>query len=320
MSPAENAARLDAVTDAAFARDVLEGLSAAQKWLPPKWFYDETGSRLFEDITRLEEYYPTRTELGILRAQAGALAALVPPDSALVEFGAGASLKVRALLEGGARFSAYVPIDISGDFLRGEAQGLQRDFPALAVHPVVADFTRPVTLPRGVIGRPRVGFFPGSTIGNFDPPDAAALLRGFGEVLGTGAHLVVGADLEKDRAVLERAYDDAAGVTAAFNLNLLDRINLELNGDFRRKAFTHRAVYNEAQHRIEMHLVSQHAQTVRVLGRRFSFAAGETIHTESSYKYSLASFAMLAERSGWRRAVAWTDADNLFSVHVLTRD
>jgi len=304
----------------AFAADVIAGLSHAPKYLAPKYFYDATGSQLFEEITRLPEYYPTRTELGILRDRGDEIAAFVPERAALIEFGAGATTKVRLLLEHqsfAARIGAYVPVDISGDFLRAQAAELTRDIPALAVYPVVADFTTPFALPDEVRTMPRVGFFPGSTLGNFEPDDALAFLRATRALLGDGARLIIGIDLEKDVALLEPAYDDAAGVTARFNLNLLDRINRELGGDFEPGGFAHRALYRRTRHRIEMHLVSRAAQTVHLLGHTFTFRAGESIHTENSYKYSLARFAGLAADAGWTPLKSWTDARSLFAVHVL---
>ena len=300
----------------ALARDVVDGLSQHPKRLPPKYFYDAAGSELFEQITLLPEYYPTRTELGILRERGSAIAAFVPNGAALVEFGAGATTKVRLLLNESA-FATYVPVDISGDFLKAQADALRRDFPGLAVLPVTADFTAPFALPEAIAGKPKVGFFPGSTIGNFEPHEACAFLRTARDILGQNAGMIVGVDLEKDDRVLYEAYNDKAGVTARFNLNLLNRINRELGGNFDASAFTHRAIYNRERHRIEMHLISRKAQTVRVLGRSFSFRAGETIHTENSYKYSLERFAALARGSGWTPRACWTDSAGMFSVHAL---
>ena len=300
----------------ALARDVVDGLSQHPKRLPPKYFYDAAGSELFEQITLLPEYYPTRTELGILRERGSAIAAFVPNGAALVEFGAGATTKVRLLLNECA-FAAYVPVDISGDFLKAQADALRRDFPRLAVLPVTADFTAPFALPETIAGKPKVGFFPGSTIGNFEPHEACAFLRTARDILGQNAGMIVGVDLEKDDRVLYEAYNDKAGVTARFNLNLLNRINRELGGNFDASAFTHRAIYNRERHRIEMHLISRKAQTVRVLGRSFSFRAGETIHTENSYKYSLERFAALARGSGWTPRACWTDSAGMFSVQAL---
>jgi dimethylhistidine N-methyltransferase len=299
-----------------FAGDVIDGLSQHPKRLSPKYFYDATGSELFEQITLLPEYYPTRTELAILRDRAGETSAIIPDGAALVEFGAGATTKVRLLLSQ-CKFSAYVPVDISGDFLKAQADVLRRDFPALDVYPVAADFTAPFALPDPVKAMPKVGFFPGSTLGNFEPHEACAFMRSAREILGEGAQMVIGVDLEKDEHVLYHAYNDSAGVTARFNLNVLVRINRELGGNFDLSAFMHRAIYNRERHRIEMHLISKKAQTVRVLGRSFSFRAGESIHTESSYKYSLDRFTALARGSGWSPRESWTDKDSMFSVHAL---
>jgi L-histidine Nalpha-methyltransferase len=300
----------------AFAGDVIEGLSQPAKRLPPKYFYDAKGSELFEQITRLPEYYPTRTELGILRERGAEICSMLGRDAALVEFGAGSTTKVRLLLDR-CKFAAYVPVDISGDFLNAQARALRKDLPTLDVHPVTADFTAPFALPAAIKPMPKVGFFPGSTIGNFEPDEASSFLCTARKILGAGARMIIGVDLEKDESVLHAAYNDAAGVTARFNLNVLVRINEELGGDFDLSAFSHRAIYNRERHRIEMHLVSRKAQTVRVLGRSFAFRANETIHTESSYKYSLDRFAALAQASGWRPAASWTDADRMFSVHAL---
>jgi dimethylhistidine N-methyltransferase len=299
-----------------FAGDVIDGLSQHPKRLSPKYFYDATGSELFEQITLLPEYYPTRTELAILRDRAGETSAIIPDGAALVEFGAGATTKVRLLLSQ-CKFSAYVPVDISGDFLKAQADVLRRDFPALDVYPVAADFTAPFALPDPVKAMPKVGFFPGSTLGNFEPHEACAFMRSAREILGEGAQMVIGVDLEKDEHVLYHAYNDSAGVTARFNLNVLVRINRELGGNFDLSAFMHRAIYNRERHRIEMHLISKKAQTVRVLGRSFSFRDGESIHTESSYKYSLDRFTALARGSGWSPRESWTDKDSMFSVHAL---
>src|ERR1700692_1523719 len=307
--------RFDEQTSA-FARDVIEDLSQHPKRLSPKYFYDAIGSELFEQITLLPEYYPTRTELSILRDRGGAISAIVPDGAALVEFGAGATTKVRLLLNECA-FKAYVPVDISGDFLKAQAEALRKDFPGLRVHPLTADFTAPFALPEAIGAMPKVGFFPGSQLGNFEPHEACRFLRSARDILGQDAQMVIGVDLEKDERVLYQAYNDAAGVTARFNLNVLVRINRELGGNFDLSAFTHRAIYNRERHRIEMHLIAKKAQSVRMLGRNFTFRTGESIHTESSYKYSLDRFAALARGSGWTPRASWNDADNLFSVHEL---
>jgi dimethylhistidine N-methyltransferase len=303
----------------AFASDVIDGLTQEPKRLSPKYFYDAAGSELFEQITLLPEYYPTRTELGILRDRAAEICKIVGEGAALVEFGAGATTKVRLLLDQ-CRFGAYVPVDISGDFLNAQARALAADFPTLGVYPVTADFTAPFALPAAVKAMPKVGFFPGSTLGNFEPHEACGFLRTAREILGKGARMIIGVDLEKDERVLYDAYNDAAGVTARFNLNVLVRINHQLGGNFDLSAFTHRAIYNRERHRIEMHLISRKAQTVRILGRSFAFRSGESIHTESSYKYSLDRFVALAQGSGWKPTASWTDAAGMFSVHALVAE
>ena len=300
-----------------FARDAIGDLSQHPKRLSPKYFYDATGSELFEAITRLPEYYPTRTELKILRDRGNEIAAIIPKGAALVEFGAGATTKVRLLLKKCA-FGAYVPVDISGEFLNAQANGLRKDFPTLAVYPVAADFTAPFALPQEIAGMPKVGFFPGSTIGNFEPHEACKFLRSARDILGKGAQMIIGADLEKDERVLHDAYNDASGVTARFNLNVLVRINRELGGNFDLSAFTHRAIYNRERHRIEMHLISRKPQSVRMLGTSFSFRTGETIHTENSYKYSIERLTALARGAGWEVRESWTDPNRMFSVHALT--
>jgi L-histidine Nalpha-methyltransferase len=300
-----------------FAADVLTGLNAKPKTLPPKYFYDLAGSALFERITRLPEYYPTRCEIGILQHNAPAIASMFPPGSALVEFGSGSSRKARILLSAAATIEAYVPVDISGEFLQQDLVELKRDLPHLIVHPLVEDFTKPFALPPALAALPRVGFFPGSTIGNFEPQEARGFLRHIGAMLGRGALLVVGIDLDKDDDTLFRAYNDAAGVTAKFNLNLLTRINRELGGDFDLAAFAHKAFFNRAQSRVEMHLASVKRQRVRINGATIEFGAGETIHTENSYKYTVESFQALARGAGWAPVKVFTDGK--FGVHVLRR-
>ena len=304
----------------AFLEDLLAGFAKPQKSLPAKYFYDAVGSDLFEAITRQPEYYPTRTELGILGTAGSGIACTLPASAALVEFGSGSTVKVRRLLRHLPDLAAYVPVDVSETFLRSEAAALQADFPHLRIAPIAADFTQSFTLPVDLDAAGLAGFFPGSTIGNFEPAEAARLLRGFGTVLGPGATLIVGVDLVKDKAVLEAAYDDANGVTAAFNRNVLTRINRELSGDFDLDAFMHRAVFDAGASRIEMHLVSRADQTVTVAGTAFAFAEGETIHTENSYKYTIDGFRSLARRAGWSAVSVWTDPGALFSVHALRRD
>jgi L-histidine Nalpha-methyltransferase len=302
-------------TGDSFAADVIAGLRAEPKSLPPKYFYDLAGSALFERITQLPEYYPTRCEIGILQDHAPAIASMFPPGCALIEFGSGSSRKARILLSAAATVEAYVPVDISGDFLQQDLAQLKRDLPHLTVHPLVEDFTRPFAIPGDLAGLPRVGFFPGSTIGNFEPDEAARFLRHIGAVLGPGSLLVVGIDLVKDEATLNRAYNDAEGVTAKFNLNLLARINRELDADFDLAAFQHRAFFNRAFSRIEMHLLSTRRQQVHINGVTIDFSAGETIHTENSYKYTIESFRALARSSGWSPVEVFTDG--MFSVHAL---
>ncbi|MEP9373544.1 L-histidine N(alpha)-methyltransferase [Mesorhizobium sp. KR1-2] len=300
-----------------FAADVVAGLQARPKRIPSKYFYDMAGSRLFEEITQLPEYYPTRVERGILAENAEAIAKLLPAGRALVEFGNGSSAKTRIVLRAARELSAYVPVDIAAEFLQEQAEALRLEFPSLNVLPVAADFTRAFDLPASVRKMPRVGFFPGSTIGNFDPPDAAGFLHHAGLSLGTDAVMVVGVDLVKNEAVLHAAYNDAAGVTARFNLNLLARINRELDGNFDLGSFEHRAFFDRRHSRIEMHLVSRTAQRVSIDGHSFDFAEGETIHTENSYKYTVEAFQALAREAGWRPIKVWTDSDGWFSIHVL---
>jgi L-histidine N-alpha-methyltransferase len=298
-----------------FAADVIAGLTAKPKTLSPKYFYDLHGSALFDRITQLPEYYPTRCEIGILQDNAPAIASMFPPGCALIEFGSGSSRKARILLGAAATVEAYVPVDISGDFLQQDLAQLRRDLPHLLVHPLVEDFTQKFAVPSHLARLPRVGFFPGSTIGNFEPVEAGRFLRHIGKMLGAGALLVVGIDLVKDEETLNRAYNDAEGVTARFNLNLLARMNRELGADFDIAAFRHDAFFNREKSRIEMHLASTQRQTVRINGAVIDFGAGETIHTENSYKYTVKSFRALARKNGWSPVRAFTDG--LFSVHVL---
>ena len=299
-----------------FAGAVLEGLSKPSKTLPCRFFYDARGSELFEEITRLPEYYPTRTEAAIFDANAAEIVDGVPDGGVLVEFGSGSSLKTEILLRQ-LRLGAYVSIDVSDSALKDATVRLAAHFPTLDVRPIVGDFSYPVALPRDLLGRHKTGFFPGSTIGNLTPVEAGRLLQVFRGVLSPGGRLIVGVDLKKDARKLVLAYNDAAGVTAAFNLNLLVRINRELGGTFDLDAFRHEAIYNPREGRIEMHIESKKDQTVGVSGRRIHFRAGERIHTENSYKYSIAQFQELARTADWQPRRVWTDADNLFSVHEL---
>ncbi|HWC91898.1 MAG TPA: L-histidine N(alpha)-methyltransferase [Pseudolabrys sp.] len=302
-----------------FAADVLAGLSASPKRLPPKYFYDDAGSLLFERITELPEYYPTRCEMSILRVHAADICRLIPEGAALIEFGAGAAKKARILLRAAPQLAAYVPVDICGEMIEREAAELRADFPKLKVLPVKADITTRFALPaEAESAASRVGFFPGSTIGNFEPHEAAGFLRNAARVLGRGATLIIGVDLIKPVEVLTAAYNDKAGVTSKFNCNLLKRINRELAGTFKLDGFEHHAFYNRERNRIEMHLASRKRQKVRVLGETVDFRAGETIHTENSYKYSVESLSALARGVGWLPAAAWSDPDNYFSIQAFT--
>jgi dimethylhistidine N-methyltransferase len=301
----------------AFATDVVAGLSASPKSLPAKYFYDERGSALFEAITELPEYYPTRTEIGLLKTAAPAIARHISPNAALIEFGSGASVKTRLVLDAAPQLGAYIPMDISPDALAQAAEAIRADYPNLEVAPLVGDFTRPIDLPAAARGRPRTGFFPGSTIGNFGPDEAVAFLNVARRLLGEGAQFIVGADIVKGEAVLVAAYDDAQGVTAQFNLNQLARINRELGGDIDLSNFAHRAVWNAQQSRMEMHLVSQMDQVFHAAGRAFTMAAGETIHTENSHKFTVESFTALAAQAGWRVGDQWISGDPAFGVFLL---
>jgi L-histidine N-alpha-methyltransferase len=301
----------DPLTD--FAREVIAGLGQRQKAISARYLYDARGSELFEEITGLPEYYPTRTEVALLKAHANDLRRLNAGRRTVVEFGAGSSTKSRLLLDA-LDTRTYVPIDISGDYLRQSAARLGHDYPDLRILPVVGDFTQSLSLPQ--IEPTAVGFFPGSTIGNFAPRAAVDLLRVFRDSLGDASSLVIGIDLRKNPRLLEAAYDDAAGVTAAFNLNLLWRINRELDGNIPVEAFQHRAVWHDGLGRIEMHLVAERDVAFRAAGRSFSMRAGETIHSENSHKYSLEEARLLARASGWEPEATWVDPDHLFSLHV----
>jgi dimethylhistidine N-methyltransferase len=298
-----------------FLRDVLAGLARPDRRLPCKYFYDERGSRLFEQICELPEYYPTRCELAILQDHGAAIADRLGPGCVLVEYGSGSGRKTCLLLDHLAGPAAYVPVDISRDYLLAWARRLVRDYPHIDVVPLCADFTRPFRLPTSLLPPARrVVYFSGSTIGNFGPVEAQALLRQIARLAGRGGGLLIGVDLKKDPAVLERAYDDAQGVTAAFNLNLLARINRELGADFVLDRFRHLAFWDEPHGRIEMHLLSMEAQTVHLAGQTFDLAAGETICTEYSHKYDLDDFARLAASAGLQVRDVWTDENGLFSV------
>jgi L-histidine Nalpha-methyltransferase len=302
-----------ATADPAFRADVLAGLKAPIPAVPARWLYDRRGSELFEAITRLPEYYPTRVERGILERHCPDVAAIAGTGDAVVEFGSGSSTKTPILLRAVAP-SAYVPIDISGDFLRDSAAALQAEFLDLPIHPVEADFMRPIALPAAVAAATKLGFFPGSTIGNLVPRTAVDLLRAMKDTLGEGSFLLIGMDRIKDEAVLIRAYDDAAGVTAAFNLNLLHRINRELGGDIPVEAFRHRAIWNDRMSRIEMHLEAVREVVFTIDGEAFAFAKGETIHTENSHKYGFRDSRLLLRAAGWAIVREWTDEADQFAL------
>lgn len=302
-----------------FEADVLDGLRATPKHIPAKYFYDAAGSMLFERITELPEYYPTRCEMRILRRQSAEIAKLIPDAAALVEFGSGSSKKARILLRAAAsKLSAYVPVDICGEMIEREAAELRPDFPQLKVLPLSADICKPFRLPDEARVAPvRVGFFPGSTIGNFEPHEVSSFLRNAADILGRGATIIIGVDLIKSAEILNAAYNDSEGVTAQFNLNLLTRVNRELGGTFKLNTFEHHAFFNRERHRVEMHLASLKRQKVRVAGETIEFRAGETIHTENSYKYSTESLGALARGVGWLPVGAWTDSRKYFLIQAF---
>jgi dimethylhistidine N-methyltransferase len=299
--------------DPAFRADVLNGLAEPIPAIPARWFYDRRGSELFDDITRLPSYYPTRTETALLEAEIDEIARLIPKDSAVVEFGSGSSTKTPILLRA-AKPKAYVPIDISGDYLRESAARVDAEFPGIPVHPVEADFTNDVELPAAIDDLPRLGFFPGSTIGNFVPQSATDLLRHFRKSLGTGAKLLIGMDRVKPIDRLIAAYDDPEGVTAEFNRNLLRRINRELDADIPVDAFRHQARWNDMLGRIEMHLVATRDVSFEIEGRNFAFAKGKSIHTENSHKYGPRGARLLLLAGGWTPLTEWTDPNQDFAL------
>ena len=305
-----------------FLSAVFEGLSAEQKFLPCKFFYDERGSQLFDQICDLEEYYPTRTEIGILEDRLGEIAELVGRGAHLVELGSGASVKIRTLLNALPDLAQYTAVDISRDFLLQSAETLAIDYPGLDVAAICADYTQTFEIlpPVNRQSSRNVAFFPGSTIGNFTRDEVKTFLTRLHWILGPGSGLLIGVDLKKDSDILHAAYNDARGVTAEFNLNLLARINRELGGDFDLGHFIHRAIYVPDEGRIEMHMVSDTDQSVTIEGRSFEFAAGEHIHTENSHKYSVEEFRELCGLAGYGSVAAWKDADNLFSVHYFTAE
>jgi dimethylhistidine N-methyltransferase len=304
-----------------FRDAVLAGLAQTPKALPCKFFYDTRGSALFEAICEVPEYYLTRAEMAILEIQAAAVVARIGPHCRLIELGSGASRKVRLLLEALDAPLAYVPVDISRDHLREAAATLAADFPELQVVAVCADYTRPFDLPNlpGPAGK-RVGFFPGSTIGNFEPEGVVSFLAHCGHLLGPGAEMLIGADIKKDKRILDAAYNDAAGLNAAFNLNLLHRIARELDSDIDVERFEHLAFYNPEEGRVELYIRSLVAQSATIAGKQFDFSVGELIHTENSYKYSMSEFGDLAARAGFETLETWTDPAGLFGVYYLRRN
>lgn len=299
--------------DTAFREDVLRGLAQEQKAIPARWLYDDAGSQLFEDITQLPEYYPTRAETEILKVQSASFADMIAPGCAVVEFGSGSSLKTPLLLSA-IDPAAYVPLDISGDFLRASAKELAGKFPSLPIHPVEADFMRQVELPSEVAHLPKLGFFPGSTIGNMVARTAVDLLRSMRETLGEGAKLLIGMDLIKDAKILEAAYDDAAGVTAQFNYNLIRRMNRELGGDIDLRALVHEARWNDEYARVEMHLVAKRDLQFTVAGKPFALAKGESFHTENSHKFNRRTSSMMLLAGGWEPQARWLDSKERFSL------
>lgn len=304
--------------DDGFRDAVLSGLSRRPRAIPCKYLYDSEGSALFESITRLEEYYPTRTEIALLERHGGEIARLVGPGARVVEFGAGHMRKIRLLLAALEAPSAYVPLDVAREPLLLAARRIAAAYPAVAVTPLVADFTRPLALPHGDgEGKAVLGFFPGSTIGNMMPGEARDFLRRAARLVGEGGRLLVGVDLAKDPAIIEAAYDDSQGVTANFIRNLLVRANRELEADFDPRAFDHRAWWNAREGRIEIHLIAGRRQMVSVAGRMFSFRRGDTIHVENCYKYTVEQFQWLARLGGFQPEAAFMDSGGLFSLHLL---
>jgi probable methyltransferase len=300
-----------------FHGEVLNGLSARPKRIAPKFFYDRRGSALFEEICRLPEYYLARVETGILKAHSREIADLTGRGGVLIELGSGASHKVRYLLDA-LRPEAYLAVDISREFLLQSTRRLAHDYPWLEVHTACADLCRPLAFSSLPVGKPRLGFYPGSSIGNFEPEEARVFLQELLPLLGTDGALLIGVDLKKDATILNAAYNDAAGITAAFNLNLLDRMRRELCAQLDIAAYTHHAYFNEDAGRVEMRLVSCKPQHIRINSVFFSFETGESIHTENSYKYTVAEFQTLARAAGYAVERTWTDADEMFSVHYLS--
>lgn len=301
----------------AFLVDCLSGLDRTQKTIPCKWLYDDRGSTLFEQICETREYYPTRTEMALLADAAPATASRLSPATALIEFGSGASRKTRLLLDAAAAVTTYVPIDISAGELARASAAIAAAYPHVDVLPVLGDFSDALALDATLAGRPRLGFFPGSTLGNFTPDEAVGFLISARALLGSRSRLLLGVDLAKDTEILLAAYDDTAGVTAAFNLNLLERMNRELGCNIDLRSFRHKAVWNEVLSRIEMHLVSRRDQTLAVGDRVFAFAEGETIHTENSHKFTLEALGAMFARSGWTIEMQWIGADPSYALILL---
>lgn len=299
-----------------FASDIVEGLGQKPATIPPKYFYDALGSKLFDQITQLEEYYPTRTEISILKKHADDIAQEIGTGSILVEPGGGSCTKVHILLDG-LKPKAYVPMDISSQHLKAASENLAQQYPHLEIHAVCTDFTRQMRVPASAPEGTRVVFFPGSSIGNFTPTEAHAFLNSIAQLVGDKGYFLIGVDLKKDNTILQAAYDDTLGITAKFNLNVLNRINHELEANFELEQWRHKAFYNEELGRIEMHLISCCNQSVTIAGQRFHFVTDESIHTENSYKYSVDEFISLAAKSGFTSQNVWLDEQSLFSVHLF---
>ena len=322
-APAPRAEAAAVAARGAFAQDVLDGLARPRKSIPSTWLYDLRGSQLFEQITTLDEYYPSRNEEALLQRALPHIALACGRDALVIELGSGSSRKTERLLAALEAPAAYVPLDISAEFLAQAVQGLHGRFPQLPLHPLVADFADAASLRDALAcvaalhGGRRLVFFPGSTIGNLLPQAAMALLEELGRAMGRGSLLAVGADATQDPALLLPAYNDRDGVTAAFNRNLLVRVNRELDGDFDLSDFEHQARWNAAEHRIEMHLVARRALSVQVLGRRFAFDAGESIHTEHCHKHTLLRFRALARHAGWAHRDFWMDSVSCYALHLL---
>lgn len=308
--------KVDISYDPVFTKSIMAGLLSPQKIIESKWLYDERGSKLFDEITYLDEYYPTRVETTILQRRSGDLAQYLQPDTVMVELGSGSSTKTRLVLDALPSLNHYVPLDISVEHLEAAAKSIAQDYPSIEVVPVIADFTSEISLPKNLINMPKLLFFPGSTIGNFEAKAACDMLKRVNNLRNVAA-FVIGFDLVKDTDKLIRAYDDSKGVTAAFNMNLLTRINRELHADFNLEMFHHEARWNDDLSRIEMHLVSKCDQDVFLLEDCISFKAGETIHTENSHKYTPTTFSEMANVAGWSVEDIWSDENQLFAVAVL---